>query len=197
MKRVPGISDHAAIYISQMLNVWNICLHLGSNLCTFVGKYSSLIRRIWRKSSTNPLNTLPETNVFASENGWLEDDCFLFWYGLFSERLWVSGKCNPPKQRTSTSCPPKKVEPLCNIPPVKHILSNQEFPESMVMVMVIPRYEFQDLMRILFGWTSPWEAWCVWWNFWQEKHDKKKQCYHTIHGTNGIFTYTFSYIYHI
>jgi len=106
------------LYISQMLNVWNICLHLGSNLCTFVGKYSSAIWRIWGKGSCawalrGELNTLSflvkypafrqnkkkppihwlhflKTNVFASENGCLEDDCFLSWYGLFSERgLWV------------------------------------------------------------------------------------------------------------
>ena len=33
---------------------------------------------------------LPETNIFASENWWLEDDPFLFGFGLFSWTKYVS-----------------------------------------------------------------------------------------------------------
>ena len=36
--------------------------------------------------------TLPETNIFAPENGWLEYDCFLLGFGLFSDaKMLVSG----------------------------------------------------------------------------------------------------------
>ena len=35
-------------------------------------------------------NTLPETNIFALENGWLEDDSFLLGPGLFSGAFAVS-----------------------------------------------------------------------------------------------------------
>ena len=40
--------------------------------------------------------TLPETNIFAPENGWLEYDCFLLGFGLFSGAMLVSGSvCSP------------------------------------------------------------------------------------------------------
>ena len=36
--------------------------------------------------------TLPETNIdITPENGWLEDDCFLLGFGLFSRTMLVSG----------------------------------------------------------------------------------------------------------
>ena len=36
--------------------------------------------------------TLPETNIFAPENVWLEYDCFLLGFGLFSDaKMLVSG----------------------------------------------------------------------------------------------------------
>ena len=37
------------------------------------------------------LATLPETNIFAAVNGWLEDDGFLLGFGLFSGDMLVSG----------------------------------------------------------------------------------------------------------
>ena len=34
--------------------------------------------------------TLPETNIFAPENGWLEDDCFLLGWPIFRCYIYVS-----------------------------------------------------------------------------------------------------------
>ena len=36
--------------------------------------------------------TLPETNIFAPENGWLEDDRFLLGWPIFRGELLVSGR---------------------------------------------------------------------------------------------------------
>ena len=36
---------------------------------------------------------LVETNIFAPENGWCEDDCFLFGPGLFSEAIYSFVGC--------------------------------------------------------------------------------------------------------
>ena len=36
--------------------------------------------------------TLPETNIFAPKNGWLEYDRFLLGFGLFMGELLVSGR---------------------------------------------------------------------------------------------------------
>ena len=37
-----------------------------------------------------PTTTLPETNIFAPKNGWLEYDPFLLGFGLFSGAFAVS-----------------------------------------------------------------------------------------------------------
>ncbi len=36
--------------------------------------------------------TLPETNIFAPEDGWLEDFLVSFWDGLFSGAMLVSAR---------------------------------------------------------------------------------------------------------
>ena len=44
-------------------------------------------------------DTLPETNVFAPENGWLEDDPFLLGRPIFRCELLVSGRVIPASSR--------------------------------------------------------------------------------------------------
>ena len=53
--------------------------------------------------------TLPETNIFAPENGWLEDDPFLLGPGATRQVLWllVSGSGKNPGPSPQGSLPPK------------------------------------------------------------------------------------------
>ncbi len=70
-------------------NTWNICGIFQIKQSNF-SQRSNVGKKI-------PKNTLPETNIFAPENGWLEDNPFLFGPGIFSgaKRLLVSGRLNP------------------------------------------------------------------------------------------------------
>ena len=44
--------------------------------------------------------TLPETNMFAPENGWLEDDPFLLGRPIFRCELLVSGSVTNPSENS-------------------------------------------------------------------------------------------------
>ena len=44
-----------------------------------------------KESIDRSISTLPETNIFAPENGWLEYDRFLLWWPIFRGKLLVSG----------------------------------------------------------------------------------------------------------
>ena len=49
------------------------------------------------------LYTLPETNIFAPENGWLEDDPFLLVWPMFRGELLVSGRVSIQNQLKSVN----------------------------------------------------------------------------------------------